>query len=165
MEIASETHLPARDPVTLRRARLASVLGCQIADDEVQAILALLGMPTETTEQGFSVTPPSWRFDIQIEEDLIEEVARVHGYDNIPEIAGRGDMTFNPVTETRVPTDPGQGSVDRSWLSGGRDLQLCRSPIAERVMAGARGGRLVESDFIGNDRYARVACGRACSAY
>ncbi len=140
VELASEIHLPARDPVTLRRERLARVLGCQIADDEVQAILALLGMPTETTEPGYSVTPPSWRFDIQIEEDLIEEVARVHGYDNIPEIAGRGDMTFNPVTETRVPADRARDLlIDRGYQEVvtysfvDRELQRALWPEREAV--------------------------------
>ena len=116
VELASERHLPVRRAVALRRERLAAVLGCVIPDDEVEAILGQLGMPPETTEQGWSVTPPSWRFDIEIEEDLIEEIARVHGYDEIPETPGRGDMTFNRVTETRVPVDrPRDLLVDRGY--------------------------------------------------
>ncbi len=105
IELADEAHLPVRMPVALRRKRLRTVLGAQIADRDVCSILELLGMPAESTADGWSVTPPSWRFDIAIEEDLIEEVARVHGYDNIAEAPGRSDMRFSAVTETRVPAD------------------------------------------------------------
>jgi len=105
LELVSDEHLPVRQRVTLRRSRLAAVLGASIADDEIVSILQLLGMPAQPTTDGWSVAPPSWRFDIAIEEDLIEEVARVYGYDNIAEVAGRNDMRFSPVTETRVPAD------------------------------------------------------------
>ena len=105
LELVSDAHLPVREPVTLRRSRLAAVLGASIADDEIASILDLLGMPARSTNDGWSVTPPSWRFDIAIEEDLIEEIARVYGYDNIVEVPGRNDMRFSPVTETRVPAD------------------------------------------------------------
>jgi len=103
IEVASQQELPSRRPVPLRRSRLAGVLGVTLPDETVVGILTRLGMSTEPGEAGWSVTPPSWRFDICIEEDLIEEVARVHGYDDIPEVPGRGDMAFSPVTETRVP--------------------------------------------------------------
>ncbi len=77
-------HLPERKPVTLRTARAARILGVRLEDDDIGRILGQLKLPFERHAEGFSVTPPSYRFDIQIEEDLVEEVARVHGYDNIP---------------------------------------------------------------------------------
>jgi phenylalanyl-tRNA synthetase beta chain len=103
LEVVSEDELPRREPVTLRRDRLAKVMGTTVEDQEVERVLAALGMSTEKTDLGWTINPPSWRFDIAIEEDLIEEIARVHGYDSIPETPERGDVTFRPVTESRVP--------------------------------------------------------------
>ena len=84
IEAAGPGQPPAREPIFLRRARIARVLGTAIDDGEVQRILTALGMAVEPQSAGWRVTPPSRRFDIGIEEDLIEEVARIHGYDGIP---------------------------------------------------------------------------------
>ncbi|MEO7386007.1 MAG: phenylalanine--tRNA ligase subunit beta [Gammaproteobacteria bacterium] len=73
----------ARRPVILRRARLEQVLGVTVADSEVVSILSRLGMHVEVATDGWQVLPPSFRFDIGAEVDLIEEIARVHGYDRI----------------------------------------------------------------------------------
>jgi phenylalanyl-tRNA synthetase beta chain len=99
--VASE-QLPKRTTVALRRARLALLLGMVVADDEVREILTRLGMGVDSVEEGWIVAPPSWRFDIALEVDLVEEIARVKGYDEIPETAGGGASVFAPVTETRV---------------------------------------------------------------
>jgi phenylalanyl-tRNA synthetase beta chain len=81
-------NLPQRAPVQLRTARAQKVIGVPITDDLVADIFTRLGLPftQAQTEDGgvFSVTAPSYRFDIEIEEDLIEEVARVYGFENIP---------------------------------------------------------------------------------
>ncbi|MFT4178481.1 MAG: phenylalanine--tRNA ligase subunit beta [Thermomonas sp.] len=84
IEAVLPEHLPKPQPIQLRRARLARVLGTQVADAEVTRILSALGLAVEASDTGWSVTPPARRFDIAIEEDLIEEVARIHGYDAIP---------------------------------------------------------------------------------
>jgi phenylalanyl-tRNA synthetase beta chain len=84
IEAALPEHLPRRPAVALRRARIARVLGIAIDDAEIERILVALGMQVETNADGWRVTPPSRRFDIGREEDLIEEVARIHGYDAIP---------------------------------------------------------------------------------
>ena len=73
-----------RPPVGLRRARIARVLGVPVADAAVERIFSGLGMTVEPQAEGWRVTPPSRRFDIEREEDLIEEVARIQGYDAIP---------------------------------------------------------------------------------
>jgi phenylalanyl-tRNA synthetase beta chain len=82
------TRLPERKPVRMRADRARKVIGLAIASDEMAAIFARLGLEArrENTRgsESFVVTPPSYRFDIEIEEDLIEEVARVHGFDRIP---------------------------------------------------------------------------------
>src|SRR6185437_14200359 len=84
IEAALPEHLPKPTAVTLRRARVARVLGISIDGAEIENILAALGMQIEAAAEGWRVTPPSRRFDIEREEDLIEEVARIHGYDAIP---------------------------------------------------------------------------------
>jgi phenylalanyl-tRNA synthetase beta chain len=77
-------HLPRREAVPLRRVRIARVLGITVEDAVVERILAGLGMTVAAQPDGWLVTPPSRRFDIGREEDLIEEVARIHGYGTIP---------------------------------------------------------------------------------
>ncbi len=76
--------VPSRPAVTLGRQRLLTVLGTAVADREVEDILGRLAMTVAAGSEGWQVTPPSHRFDIAIEEDLIEEIARVHGYGQIP---------------------------------------------------------------------------------
>jgi phenylalanyl-tRNA synthetase beta chain len=81
------TNLPQRKPVSVRSARANKVIGVQISDDQIADIFTRLGLKF-TREAGlFTVTPPSFRFDIEIEEDLIEEIARVYGFENIPTLA------------------------------------------------------------------------------
>lgn len=76
--------LPQRVPVTMRTARAQKVLGVPISDEMVADIFTRLGLPFTRQPGEFGVTAPSYRFDIEIEEDLIEEVARVYGFENIP---------------------------------------------------------------------------------
>ncbi|HEY5970609.1 MAG TPA: phenylalanine--tRNA ligase subunit beta [Pseudoxanthomonas sp.] len=95
-------HLPQPQPIPLRRARIARVLGIEIADAEVERILRALGMRLETTETGWQIVPPSRRFDLAIEEDLIEELARIHGYDHIPTTLPGGATRIAAATETQV---------------------------------------------------------------
>jgi phenylalanyl-tRNA synthetase beta chain len=77
-------NLPQRQPVVLRTARAQKVIGVAIDDDTVADIFTRLGLPFEREPGRFTVAAPSYRFDIEIEEDLIEEVARVYGFENIP---------------------------------------------------------------------------------
>jgi len=140
VEATLAEHLPRPRPIVLRRARLARVLGLQVADAEVERILRALGLTverlaaldgaaaipsgvgvadgagdadatasrmagdTDTPEavQGWRVTAPTRRFDIAIEEDLIEEIARIHGYDRIPTTLPAGAARLVAPTETRV---------------------------------------------------------------
>ena len=102
VEAAQPEHLPQPAPIRLRRARLARLLGTSVADAEVERILAALGLAVASDPEGWQVTPPARRFDIAIEEDLVEEVARIHGYDAIPATLPGGAMRLAPVTETRV---------------------------------------------------------------
>jgi len=80
-------NLPKRDPVKLRSARAVKVIGVALSDAQIADIFKRLGLSFIQEADGFLVTPPSYRFDIEIEEDLIEEVARVYGFENIPALA------------------------------------------------------------------------------
>jgi phenylalanyl-tRNA synthetase beta chain len=77
-------NVPTRKPVTMRIARAQKVIGVNVSTDEMAAIFTRLGLAHTRDADKFTVTPPSYRFDIEIEEDLIEEIARIHGFDNIP---------------------------------------------------------------------------------
>ncbi|HTL74976.1 MAG TPA: phenylalanine--tRNA ligase subunit beta [Casimicrobiaceae bacterium] len=77
--------LPERAPVRLRSARAARVLGVAVSPDAIADVFSRLFLPFVREGDDFGVTPPSYRFDIAIEEDLIEEVARIRGYDTIPD--------------------------------------------------------------------------------
>lgn len=76
--------LPAREPVTMRIARAHKIIGAPIPAEEILGLLTRLGLEPRLRGDTILVTPPAWRFDLQIEEDLIEEVARMWGFDNLP---------------------------------------------------------------------------------
>jgi phenylalanyl-tRNA synthetase beta chain len=101
-DVSHPGSLPKRCPVALRRSRLNSLLGLQVDGAEVGRILRSLRLAVEETEDGWTVTPPGFRFDIGIEDDLIEEVARVFGYDRIPETTASAALPLGPVTERRI---------------------------------------------------------------
>ena len=95
--------LPARKPVNLRVARVQRVLGVSVGAEEITRILTSLGMQATKNGDAFQVSPPSYRFDIEIEEDLIEEIARVYGYENIKPVPPQVSMKILPQSESRRP--------------------------------------------------------------
>ncbi|MBI3902751.1 MAG: phenylalanine--tRNA ligase subunit beta [Nitrosomonadales bacterium] len=95
--------LPERNAVKLRVSRVQRVLGVALDAEEIAQILVRLGMVFQQQGDEFSVTPPSYRFDIAIEEDLIEEVARVHGYEKILPVPPQATMNMLAQTETQRP--------------------------------------------------------------
>ncbi len=117
IEAVQPQHLPQPQPIQLRRARLARVLGTQVGDAEVTRILTALGLDVALQADGWTVTPPARRFDLAIEEDLIEEVARIHGYDAIPvSLPGGGTRLVAP-SETRSSVhDARRQLVARDYL-------------------------------------------------
>ncbi len=82
-EVVVPRQLPERPPVPLRRSRIARLLGVAVDDAGVEDILTRLDMALAPTAEGWLVTPPSSRFDIAIEADLIEEIGRIYGFENI----------------------------------------------------------------------------------
>jgi phenylalanyl-tRNA synthetase beta chain len=97
----SDEHLPARPAVTLRRTQLARLLGVDFETDRVRSSLVGLGMQVEPAEEGWRVVPPSHRFDIAIEADLIEEAARIIGYQAIPEADADVPQRFGTFPSSR----------------------------------------------------------------
>jgi len=99
-ETVSEVHLPRPEPLRLRRRRIGQILGIEPADDQVEDILTRLGMQLTPSDGGWRVAAPSSRFDIQREVDLIAEIGRIHGYDNIPSTHARSAALPQAPAET-----------------------------------------------------------------
>jgi len=132
--------LPVRAPTKLRMAKLNSILGITLEENLVAKLFDQLGFEYQLKAGVFEVSPPSYRFDIEREEDLIEEIARLHGYDNIPAIAPVADLRMLPDAEGRASRHVFQDTlvandyqevvtysfVDESWE---RDLLANATPI------------------------------------
>jgi phenylalanyl-tRNA synthetase beta chain len=84
IERTTDAHPGEREAITLRQARITRLLGIEMQSSEVETILERLGMTVTSTADGWLVKPPSFRFDIAIEADLLEELVRIYGYNNIP---------------------------------------------------------------------------------
>jgi phenylalanyl-tRNA synthetase beta chain len=93
--------LPRRRPVRMRAARAQKVIGIPVSEKEMGSAFKRLGLRFSRKPGSFTVTPPSYRFDLAIEEDLIEEVARVHGFDRIPARPPRAPAAMAVATEAR----------------------------------------------------------------
>lgn len=102
IDVSSE-HLPARREVTLRRASIQAGLHLVLEDAQVEDILTRLGLEIlAVTGQGWQLGVPSWRFDIAIEADLLEELARIYGYNRLPTRVPDSPMAIRPHAEGRL---------------------------------------------------------------
>lgn len=116
IEVCSEAHLPKRSPINVRAERIRRVLGIAPGPDEVACMLNRLAMTVAVSPDGWRVTPPSYRFDITIEADLIEEVARLYGYNRLPYSMPRAELALAPQPEAEVlPNRMRQLLVDRGY--------------------------------------------------
>ncbi len=116
VEALEPGQLPRREPIQLRPGRIVALLGIGVPDDEVVDILQRLEMRVEAADGGWRVTPPSHRFDIAIEADLIEEIGRIFGYENIPDQRACSVMRMHPAPESHVPLQRARLSlVDRDY--------------------------------------------------
>ena len=142
--------LPVRHSVKLRMSRLVSVLGISFEQTKVAQLLAQLGFNFTEADGVFTVAPPSYRFDINIEEDLIEEIARLHGYDHIPATPPVASLQMLPAPEARLHQNKLRDSlvaegyqevvnysfVDESWerdLLGNANPIKLQNPIASNL--------------------------------
>ncbi|MGE5027970.1 MAG: phenylalanine--tRNA ligase subunit beta, partial [Betaproteobacteria bacterium] len=130
--------LPQRMPIRLRVDRVSKVLGIDLDRERIAALLGRLQFEFSEADGAFMVTPPSYRFDLAIEADLIEEMARLHGYDNIPAIAPRGSLNMLAQSEAA------RGREALRTLLTARDYQ--------EVVNYSFVDAAWESDFAGNDK-------------
>ncbi|WP_130834912.1 phenylalanine--tRNA ligase subunit beta [[Erwinia] mediterraneensis] len=103
--VIDQTHsetLPARATITLRREKLDRLIGHVIGDEQVTDILQRLGCEVTAGNGEWQAVAPSWRFDMTIEEDLIEEVARVYGYNNIPNVPVQAGLVMTSHREASL---------------------------------------------------------------
>ncbi|MEL4422080.1 phenylalanine--tRNA ligase subunit beta [Shewanella algae] len=100
VEAKSEAHLPKAADIKLRRSKLDKLLGHQIGDADVEEILTRLGFQVEKQGSDWQVKTATYRFDMAIEEDLIEEVARIYGYNNIPNTAPLAHLSMTDHKES-----------------------------------------------------------------
>lgn len=129
--------LPARNKVQVRLARAARVLGFAIDAAQAVSILERLGCRTSLAGEVVTAVPPSHRFDIAIEEDLIEELARIHGYNKIPAALPAAHAALLPVTENRrgsaavrrqLANLDFQEVVTYSFVERGWEVDFCANP-------------------------------------
>ncbi|GBU11530.1 phenylalanine tRNA synthetase beta subunit [Enterobacterales bacterium] len=92
IDVTSEKDLPKAATISLRREKLDRLIGHHVDDAQVTDILTRLGCNVEQKDGNWTAVAPSWRFDMQIEEDLVEEVARVYGYNNIPDVPVKANL-------------------------------------------------------------------------
>ncbi len=105
VETKLSDHLAANEPILLRHDRLQAILGLDVDTESVEHILKILAMDVTQHKGGWRVTPPGFRFDLRVEEDLFEEVARMIGYDNIPVTPELSAGHLGTATESRVTED------------------------------------------------------------
>lgn len=96
-----KSDLPARNTVKVRTERVSRVLGIDLDREQITALFQRLRFDFSTEGEVFYVTPPTYRFDLSIEEDLIEELARIYGYDHIPANAPSANLNMLAVPETK----------------------------------------------------------------
>ena len=116
VDVSSQQHLAKKSVITLRRARIERLLGYVPADEQVEDILSRLGVAVQASDEGWMATPPGYRFDLTMEADLIEEVGRVFGYNQLPIASNRADLIMRPLPEAATSLERVQAIlVDRDY--------------------------------------------------
>jgi len=134
----ARNQLPERVAITLRRSRVTRVLGIALDNAQIATLLKRLQLNFTAKGDHFSVIPPSFRFDLSIEADLIEELARLHGYDNIPAQAPQAAQTMLPYSELQRPLS--------------RIQQMLVSRDYQEIVSYAFVDEQVERELCGNDK-------------
>ncbi|MCR9103817.1 MAG: phenylalanine--tRNA ligase subunit beta [Gammaproteobacteria bacterium] len=103
IEQTAAQHMPQRTDVRLRASRIRKLLGFELAAADVERILTGLGLGVTASDAGWNCSVPSWRFDISIEEDLLEELARIYGYNNLPASHVHAELQIAARVESQLP--------------------------------------------------------------
>ncbi|VFS74873.1 Phenylalanine--tRNA ligase beta subunit [Kluyvera cryocrescens] len=152
IDVTNEASLPKRATITLRRSKLDRLIGHHIADDLVTDILTRLGCEVTVGQDQWLAVAPTWRFDMEIEEDLVEEVARIYGYNSIPNQPVQAGLVMGSHKEAnlslkRVKTmlnDKGYQEVItysfvdpkvQQWVHPGEEALILPSPISSEMSA------------------------------
>lgn len=115
-EVTSEADMPQTQTINLRADRIKRVLGIAIDAEQVEDQLTRLGLTVEANEEGWNVSVPSFRFDLAIEVDLIEELGRLYGYDLLPNTRPQGTVLTTKISEKTIATERLQNVlVDRGY--------------------------------------------------
>jgi phenylalanyl-tRNA synthetase beta chain len=134
--------LPVRNEVKLRVSRVQRILGLALTAEEIGRIFTALGMSYKQDGEDFLVQPPSYRFDIAIEEDLIEEIARVFGYENIPAVPVCARMSISPNVESHRPVSrlrqmlvvrEYQEAINYAFVEESWERDLCSNQVPVRI--------------------------------
>lgn len=102
IEVTDRKYLPKPQCIELRALRIERVLGIQLSKATLEQLLQRLNLQAQPTASGWQVTVPSYRFDLSIEEDLIEEIARLHDYSNIPSHTLQAPLNMLPASEHQL---------------------------------------------------------------
>lgn len=123
-EVVSEVHLPAQREVMLRSEKVTALLGMAIDNQHIEALLTRLGFGLSAQGEGcWLVSVPGWRFDIAIEEDLVEELGRIYGYDNLPQNTPSALLKMQQVDEAQVT----ESDIRRVLTARGYQEAICFS--------------------------------------
>lgn len=132
IEVASEHHLPQPPTIKLRASRVQRVLGFSMEAERIESILTRLGFSVVQQNDGeWLCTAPSWRFDMELEVDLIEELARIHGYNALPVSRIRGDVNGSAQPEGRRPL----GHIRRLLVGRGFQEAITFSFVSPELQA------------------------------
>lgn len=117
VEVTHEKNIPPLPSITLRRDRVFQILGISLSDDKIVRTLSLLGMQWQAIDVGWQVVPPSYRFDIKLEIDLIEELVRIYGLNNMPSRVPKAALMTSYATnpEVVVRSEMSKVLVDRGY--------------------------------------------------
>ncbi|MCC3701368.1 phenylalanine--tRNA ligase subunit beta [Rouxiella badensis] len=152
IDVTTDATLPKAAKITLRREKLDRLIGHHVEDAQVTDILKRLGCQVEVQAESWVAVAPSWRFDMQIEEDLVEEVARVYGYNNIPDVPVKANLEMTQHREADLSlkrvknllVDRGfQEAITYSfvdpkvqqWLHPGEEALILPNPISVEMSA------------------------------
>ena len=102
IEVTNQNELPSQATIKLRRNKIDRIIGYTIETQKITDILVRLGCEVEYQDDTWIIKSPSWRFDLQIEEDLVEEVARIYGYNNIPNANMKIESVMQPKPESII---------------------------------------------------------------